>query len=406
MRGNLNNEVLIALGAVGIVICGLLFAILLSSTVGDNNPRPTNRPPVGVTANTQSNTDESPEVTETEAEESEVTATAIEEETEEATVTFTETPEEVSIEPSATDTETPSDTPSPSATPTPTQTETSVPTDTRIPRDDMNSAEGVERLTPTPQPTETSTPEPTDIPEEPTDKPTQAVATDTDEPEPTRVNPTPTPTSEAINGVNIGTGIIPTLPASPTVVPLDNPTRTPASCDLPSGWTTYTVASGDTLFAIALATNTTVDELRFANCIDDIDNITAGDAVFVPRAPVRPVSTVAPAGVRDGLTTIGCTSPLTQITSPILGQRVSGTFTVFGTATRADFEYYKIEIRPDNATIYNFYSDSREQVINGELGHINAELFGDGLHWIRLSVVDRQAMIQPDAICEIPVIFG
>lgn len=401
MRSNLNNEVLIALGAVAIVVCGLLFSLLLTN-LPDNTPRPTSQPPIGVTQNTQSNTDDEPAPTASldpipslmpPTEPTDVSDVSVEASptlpTETATATVTRTP---------TATETPTYTPEPTATAISRDAENN--SDAQDARETALAAVPTETpVIPTDKPTATDEPSPT----------ATATPTETDEADETEViqaTHTATPTPTQVTPIDIGAGIIPTLPPSPTVVPLDEPTRTPASCDLPSGWTTYSVNSGDTLFAIALATNSTVDELRFANCIDDVDNIITGDSVFVPRAPLRPVSTLAPAGIRSGLATIGCTSPLTQITSPIVAQRVSGTFTVFGTATRGDFGYYKIEIRPDSAEIYNFYLDSRDQVLNGPLGDINAELFDDGLHWIRLSVVDISATIQPDAICEIPVIFG
>jgi hypothetical protein len=201
-------------------------------------------------------------------------------------------------------------------------------------------------------------------------------------------------------------GIIPTPPPTPTVAPIGQPTRVPSTCSLPAGWVQYRVNSGDTLFAIALATNSTVDELRYINCIEDIDSIQTNDVVFIPRVPVRPVATIPATGVRQGLARIGCTDQRTQITSPIAVQRVSGTFNVFGSATRTDFLYYKIEIRPDWATVYNFYLDAETPVSNGALGAINSDLFEDGLHWILLTVVDQQAEIPTGATCEIPVIFG
>jgi hypothetical protein len=183
------------------------------------------------------------------------------------------------------------------------------------------------------------------------------------------------------------------------------PTRTASTCVQPAGWSAYRVSSGDTLFEIALATGSTLDELRYVNCIGDVDNITAGDVILVPRLPIGPVSTVVAGGVRPGLAAIGCVDARTQITSPTTLQRYSGIFSIYGTAVRDDFWYYKIEIRPDTASIYNFYMSSYSQVTNSLLAQLNSEIFGDGVHWLRLTVVDITANIQPDAICEIPVIF-
>ncbi|MGB7337646.1 MAG: LysM peptidoglycan-binding domain-containing protein [Phototrophicaceae bacterium] len=394
MRRNLGSEILIAIGGLGVIICGLLFALFLTSSNEPPSPTLISSSIVSETSVALSNTDD-------------ITATMVAQNVSSPT----DTPE-----PTETSTDEPTNTPEPTATSTDEPTNTPEPTVTDAPTDTPEPTEtATDAPTDTPEPTETATDEPTDTPtatstDEPTDTP-EPTATNTLRPTRTSI-PTHTPTytpqpmaTATSTTISSFTGIIPTLPPSPTVIPLNEPTRTPASCQLPAGWATYVVQSGDTLFAISLVTNSTVDELRFANCIDDIDNITAGDTIYVPTAPIRPVPTFVPSGVRQGLAAVGCTSATTQITSPITAQRVRGSFTVFGTATRPDFQYYKIEVRPDFASIYNFYSDSQSQVDNGVLGQINAELFGPGLHWIRLSVVDIRAEIAPDAICEIPVIF-
>ncbi|MCA9915964.1 MAG: LysM peptidoglycan-binding domain-containing protein, partial [Anaerolineae bacterium] len=296
-----------------------------------------------------------------------------------------------------TEVETNTATPSVTSSATPTSTMTATPTVTSSATNRPTATR-----TPTATPSHTSTPRPTS-----TNKPTStSTATSTTTPSRT---PTATSTSRPSATSVEFDGILatPTLPASPTAAAVSAATRTPASCLLPRGWTTYRVQPGDTLFAISLATNSTVDELRYANCIDDVDNITSEDRIFVPRAPLRPVSTFVPVPVdaRPDLAAFGCADPRVQITSPGVAMRLSGSFTVMGTATREDFGYYKIEIRPDWAEIYNFYLDSYTPVQNGSLGVINSEIFGSGLHWIRLTVVDARAGIPAGATCEIPVIF-
>lgn len=205
---------------------------------------------------------------------------------------------------------------------------------------------------------------------------------------------------------NESLGILPTLPPTPTVVPAAATQRPAATCNRPAGWATYTVQAGNTLFAIALAVGETLDELRYVNCLEDVDNITAGDEIFVPRLPAQPIATTVPSGLRFGLLQpIGCDDPSVQITSPDQLQRLSGVITMRGSATRDDFWYYKIEIRPDWAAIYNFYLDSEVPIANGVLGEINTAIFDKGVHWLRLSVVDERATIPDGATCEIPVIF-
>ena len=80
-----------------------------------------------------------------------------------------------------------------------------------------------------------------------------------------------------------------------------------------------------------------------------------------------------------------------------------GVFDVRGTAARADFWYYKLEIRADSAQVYNFLSDSNGQVINNTLGSVDSGLFSSGLYWLKLSVVDISGGIAEGATCTIPI---
>jgi LysM repeat protein len=61
----------------------------------------------------------------------------------------------------------------------------------------------------------------------------------------------------------------------------------------PADWTTYTIQPGDTLSDLAVATDSSVDDLLAANCLTDVRHIVAGQSLSVPRPPQRR-STVAP----------------------------------------------------------------------------------------------------------------
>jgi hypothetical protein len=418
MQRNIRNEIMIAVGAVLIIAFGLVFAILLTGTgeQGDGTA-------VVQVATITSQATEQVSVTSTEKVLTTETEEATEVLIEVATLLPTETvmPSSPTDEPTFTPTTTPSDEPTdepsateeePTGTAEPSATRSLIGRATRSAvASDEPSATNTRRPTVTEEPSATNTRRPTATVEPSatnTHRPSstqvpRATSTHSSMLPPSRtptVRPSSTPTSQ-----NAMTGIIPTPPPSPTLPPLSQASRTPSSCRLPQGWTSYTVQAGNTLFAIALATNSSVDELRAANCIENIDNIHAGDIVFVPRAPLRPVSTLVPSGIRDNLFAIGCQNPNVLISNPITAQHLNGTFTVYGTVARSDFLYYKLEIRPDAASIYNFYMDSYNQVSNGVLGEINSELFGTGLHWLKLTMVDIHSAIPADATCEIPVIF-
>ena len=92
------------------------------------------------------------------------------------------------------------------------------------------------------------------------------------------------------------------------------------------------------------------------------------------------------------------------ITSPEPGTVVSDDVVVIGFADGEDFGYYKLEIRPDDATTYYFYARSNDPVGNRELGTISYDDLAAGLNWIRLVVVAEDRSIQPAATCVIPIL--
>ena len=82
---------------------------------------------------------------------------------------------------------------------------------------------------------------------------------------------------------------------------------------------------------------------------------------------------------------------------------LDGVISLLGTASQDSFAYYRIEIRPDAASIFNLYERSEVPVVNGTLAEVNTHLFGDGLHWIRLTLVQPNGEFPTP--CAIPVIF-
>jgi hypothetical protein len=151
--------------------------------------------------------------------------------------------------------------------------------------------------------------------------------------------------------------------------------------------------------------------LQTANCLTEPDVIFVGTSLYVPTLPSSPVVTSVPGtlppgetGHRPAFTTDGCTSPNVQIAGPSIGQTVSGAITVTGTATLDNFWYYRIEVRPNTDQVYRFISRSETQVTDGVLGQVDTTIFDDGLHWIRLTVVDLSGGVNMSP-CAIPVIF-
>jgi LysM repeat protein len=115
--------------------------------------------------------------------------------------------------------------------------------------------------------------------------------------------------------------------ASPSPSSTSNapPTNTPIPCGPPSGWDLYTVQSGDTLYSLAQATNTTVYALQAANCLGGSTFIQAGEQIWLPFIPVK---TATPTPTASVTPTQSQTSP-----APTATPTVTPTSTVTPTAT-------------------------------------------------------------------------
>lgn len=141
-----------------------------------------------------------------------------------------------------------------------------------------------------------------------------------------------------------------------------------------------------------------------ANCLAPDQNIVAGQSVNVPNAPAAPVATsvpVIPTGTP--LPPQECTTPGVRLIAPVAGDAVTGVFNLVGAASLPEGGSYRIDIRPESAEDFTAYSRSDEPVIGGVLAQINSDLFDDGLHTIRLTVLDTSGS-QTES-CAIPVIF-
>lgn len=103
-----------------------------------------------------------------------------------------------------------------------------------------------------------------------------------------RTPPTPTqsPVQPTVPGNNTTS---PTLFPSITPLPGFGPVATPlpgGSCNIPVGWVEYTVESGDSLGALAEATQTTVPDLVNGNCLPNADTLFVGQTIYLPRSPI------------------------------------------------------------------------------------------------------------------------
>jgi LysM repeat protein len=66
----------------------------------------------------------------------------------------------------------------------------------------------------------------------------------------------------------------------------------PSTCTVRTDWPLYTVVTGDTLGSIAQRTNSTINALATANCLNNPDSIQVGQQLRVPVLPIPP--TISP----------------------------------------------------------------------------------------------------------------
>jgi hypothetical protein len=69
--------------------------------------------------------------------------------------------------------------------------------------------------------------------------------------------------------------------------------------EAPEGWVEYTVGEDDTLWSLAVATGSSIAQLKFPNCIQNPHDISAGDVVFLPLTPDPDAEPVHPGRGRN-----------------------------------------------------------------------------------------------------------
>ena len=140
-----------------------------------------------------------------------------------------------------------------------------------------------------------------------------------------------------------GAGEAPTGTQIPEFTPAatDTPTSTPADspvwniCLKRFYWIKYRVRPGDTLFRLALATGSTVAELKSANCLPG-DQIYTGQPLYVPRLPSLPITPTASATATQTATQTSTATPTptqTPTDTPTSTQTATPSVTPTATAT-------------------------------------------------------------------------
>ena len=97
---------------------------------------------------------------------------------------------------------------------------------------------------------------------------------------------------------------------------------------------------------------------------------------------------------------------MATISSPESLADVSGIFGIFGSVSIPDGGAYRIAIQPAWSGEYHLYLALESTLDRELLGLINAEIFGIGLHRLRLTVVDSSGEMVDGGLCDIPLVFS
>lgn len=174
------------------------------------------------------------------------------------------------------------------------------------------------------------------------------------------------------------------------------------------GASVYVVQPGDTAYSIAVRHGTTVWALAKANNLTNPNWIYAGQRLVIPGGhpgyvpPPRryaPPTGKQPVRKRPPLKPAVC-NERTKITFPRQAETLDGpgTFSIQGTASIDDFQFYKLELGVGKAPIDFFSIDEIQTtpVVNGILlRDWNTGALPEGMYTLRLTVVDNSGQFPP-----------
>ncbi len=219
--------------------------------------------------------------------------------------------------------------------------------------------------------------------------------------------PTVTPTVQASATASMLPLVYSRLVPTPTALGLV-PVTQMESCDAAIGWAPYQVAEGDNLLAIAESIGTSIVEIQKGNCFEPIRGVLAGETLLLPAIPSLPPATTVPVfpDASDPPTVIGCESESSRIVSPVAMQEIRGIIQVIGSVNLPENSKFRLDVRPAWSDKYSQYIEGFASVTNDVIGLINSEVFGIGLHRLRLSIVDEYGAMSKGAICDVPIVFA
>ena len=226
------------------------------------------------------------------------------------------------------------------------------------------------------------------------------------------------PTDTIVPTITLAPTDSPTPP--PTVLPLlysaliPTPTPMPVSddqladsCEVAGDWLDYAVQEGDSLLTIAYRIGSTIIDLRDGNCFGALRGVFAGETILLPTLPERPQATAVPVLPDDQVEVSPpiCNGTGATIVSPQPGQELYGVFTLLASDENALEGAYVVEVRPAWSDTFWEYRRLTPRPPDQLLTLLNTELFGSGLHWLRVKQLDENHETIAHSTCDIPTMF-
>lgn len=179
------------------------------------------------------------------------------------------------------------------------------------------------------------------------------------------------------------------------------------ACEVAEDWTAYVVQAGDNLFAIAYHSDISLVDLRNGNCFDALRSVFAGETILLPAPPKVSLATAVPVFPVDPEDTapISCEGDGAKILSPQPWQELHGVFTLLASAEDAHESDYLVEVRPAWTESYWEYRPLAPEGPDHLRSLINTEVFGPGLHWLRVTQLNELREPIAASTCDIPTIF-
>lgn len=217
-----------------------------------------------------------------------------------------------------------------------------------------------------------------------------------------RLTSTPVPSATASALPLVYSRLVPT----PTAFGVA-PAQPGGNCQVAQGWLPYQVVEGDTLLAIAEGAQSSIGELQKGNCFEAIRGALVGETLYLPVLPGLPPATKMPIFPDSSAPpeVIGCESAAARIDSPVALQEIRGIIQVVGSIILPEDARYWLEVRPAWSEQFIPYIEGDEDPSSDVIALINSEVFGIGLHRLRLRIVHEDGAQSRSAICDIPVIF-